>query len=76
MRLKTIQIVAGLGSAIAFVLAFMAAGALMASLVFALIGAGLLAWVLYGVSRVVFARQRANEALPDDGRRPLPPTTT
>lgn len=76
MRLKTIQIVAGLGAAIAFLLAFMAAGALVASLVFALIGAGLLASVVYGVSRALFADRRTDTAVSHDRHEPVPPPTT
>jgi uncharacterized membrane protein len=60
MRLKTLQIVAALGAAIAFVLAFMAAGALLASLLFAVIGAGLVAWVAYGLARQVLERRSSD----------------
>ncbi|WP_396595540.1 hypothetical protein [Brevundimonas sp. R86498] len=73
MRLKIIQIVAILGSAIAFVLAFMAAGALLASLVFALIGAALLGWVVYGLSRAAFARPSPANALSHERHRPVRP---
>jgi uncharacterized membrane protein len=60
MRLKTLQIVAALGAAIAFVLAFMAAGALLASLLFAVIGAGLVAWVAYGLARQALERRSSD----------------
>jgi integral membrane sensor domain MASE1 len=60
MRLKNLQIVAALGAAIAFVLAFMAAGALLASLLFAVIGAGLVAWVAYGLARQVLERRSSD----------------
>jgi ABC-type Fe3+-siderophore transport system permease subunit len=73
MRLKTIQIVAGLGAAIAFLLAFMAAGAMLASLLFAVIGAALLAWIVYGVARAVLGRRPTVEALSDDGTRAVGP---
>lgn len=73
MRLKIIQIVAGLGSAIAFVLAFMAAGALLASLVFAVIGAALLGWVIYGVSRTVFTRRETTGSVSHDRHQAVRP---
>ena len=57
MQLKTLQIVAGLGAAIAFVLAFMAAGAMLASLLFAVVGAGLIAWIAYGVAKSMLDRR-------------------
>lgn len=75
MRLKTIQIVAGLGAAIAFVLAFMAGRDMLASLVFALIGAGLMAWVIYGLSRALFARLQPDGALSHERHRPVRPPT-
>ncbi|MBU1347951.1 MAG: hypothetical protein KKA16_13510 [Alphaproteobacteria bacterium] len=58
MRLKTLQISAGLGAAIAFILAFMAAGAMIASFAFAVVGAGLLAWVVYGIAHQALAHRR------------------
>ena len=69
MRLKTLQIVAALGAAIAFVLAFMAAGAALLSLVFAVIGAGLVAWIAYGVAKTLLDRR-----LSHDRNRVLPPS--
>ena len=69
MRLKTLQIVAALGAAIAFVLAFMAAGAALLSLVFAVIGAGLVAWIAYGVAKTLLDRR-----LSHDRNRALPPS--
>ena len=69
MRLKTLQIVAALSAAIAFVLAFMAAGALLASLLFALVGAGLVAWIVYGLARDAVQRRIAH-----DRHSPLPPS--
>ncbi len=74
MRLKTLQIVAGLGAAIAFLLAFMAAGALLASLLFAAIGGALLAWVAYGVARVVLSRRIADDARAEAQVALRPPT--
>ena len=69
MRLKTLQIAAGLGAAIAFVFAFMAAGAMVMSLIFALIGAGLLAWIAYGVAKTLLDRKLSHER-----HRALPPS--
>lgn len=74
MRLKTLQIVAALGAAIAFVLAFMAAGAMIASLLFALIGAGLIAWIAYGVARSMLDRRGAQAQVSQDRHRILPPS--
>jgi len=61
MQLKTLQIAAGLGAAIAFILAFMAAGAMLASLLFALIGASLIAWIAYGVAKTVLDRRVSHD---------------
>ena len=69
MRLKTLQIVAGLGAAIAFLLAFMAAGAMVASLLFAVIGAALVAWIAYGMAKAMLERR-----LSQDRHRALPPS--
>ena len=69
MRLKTLQIAAGLGAAIAFVFAFMAAGAMVMSLIFALIGAGLIAWIAYGVAKTLLDRRVSHER-----HRALPPS--
>ncbi len=64
MQLKTFQIAAGLGAAIAFLLAFMAAGAMVASLLFALIGASLIAWIVYGVARSLLDRHVSHRRHP------------
>ncbi len=69
MRPKILHIVAALGAAIAFVLAFMAAGVLLASLLFALIGATLVGWVAYGLARDALERRDA-----DGQRRSTPPS--
>ena len=71
MQLKTIQIAAGLGAAIAFILAFMAAGAMVASFLFALIGAGLIAWIAYGVAKTLLDRRLSHER-----HRVLPPSAS
>ena len=70
MRLKTLQIIAALSAAIAFVLAFMAAGALLVSLLFALVGAGLVAWIAYGLARQALERRIAHNR-----QRAMPPRT-
>ncbi len=57
MQLNPVPLVAGLGAAIAFLLAVMAAGALLASLLFATIGAVLLALTVYGLARGALARR-------------------
>lgn len=69
MRLTILQIAAGLGAAIAFALAFMAAGAMLASLLFALIGAGLIAWIAYGV-----AKSLLNRSVSHDRHGAVPPS--
>ena len=63
MRLKSIQIAAALGAAIAFVLALMAVGAMLLSVLFAAIGALLIAWVAYGVARPMLERRLRRERL-------------
>ena len=64
MRLKTLQIAAGLGAAIAFLLAFMAAGAMVASLLFAVVGAALVAWIAYGVAKALLERRLSHDRHP------------
>lgn len=64
MRLKTIQIIAGLAAVIAFVLAFMAAGAALVSAVFMLLGLGALGWLAYSLIRSVAAHARRRSAGP------------
>ncbi|QYC10493.1 hypothetical protein [Brevundimonas nasdae] len=61
MRLQTIQIVAGLASALAFVLAFMAAGAALASGLFMLLGLAGLGWLAYSLIKTVLKRDRKAE---------------
>ncbi len=50
MRIQTVQIVAALVAAIAFTLAFIAAGAILLSLLFGLIGAFAVAWLAYTIA--------------------------
>jgi len=71
MRLKTLYIAAGLGAAIAFILAFMAAGAMVASFVFAVIGASLVAWIAYAVAKTLLDRRLSHER-----HRALPPSAS
>ncbi|GAA0193695.1 threonine/homoserine/homoserine lactone efflux protein [Brevundimonas nasdae] len=61
MRLQTIQIVAGLASALAFVLAFMAAGAALTSGLFMLLGLAGLGWLAYSLIKTVLKRDRKAE---------------
>lgn len=61
MRLQTIQIVAGLASALAFVLAFMAAGAALTSGLFMLLGLAGLGWLAYSLIKNVLKRDRKAE---------------
>lgn len=57
MRVQTVQIVAGLLAAIAFVIAFISAGVALVSFLFALIGAAALAWLAYSVAKRIFMRR-------------------
>ena len=61
MRLRTVQIVAGLAAAVAFILAFMAAGAAIVSGLFMLIGLALLGWLAYSLIRAVLHRGKKAE---------------
>jgi len=56
MRLRTVQIIAGLFAAIAFLLAFMAAGAAVASALFMGLGLAALGWLAYSLIRRVQRR--------------------
>jgi len=58
MRLKTIQIIAGLFAAIAFILAFMAAGAAILSALFMGLGLAALGWLAWSLIRRVQRRGR------------------
>ena len=59
MRLQTIQIVAGLAAAVAFILAFMAAGAV--SGLFMLAGLAAVAWLAYSLIKGVLRRDPKSE---------------
>ncbi|MES2860142.1 MAG: hypothetical protein V4701_01645 [Pseudomonadota bacterium] len=69
--MKSLQIAAALGAAIAFVLAIMAVGVMLLSLMFAMIGALLVAWLAYGVARPIMERRLQRERLAAAG----PPAT-
>lgn len=58
MRLKTIQIIAALGAAIAFVLAFIAAGVVLVSGLFMAAGLAAVAWLAWSLIRQVHGRDR------------------
>jgi hypothetical protein len=57
MRVQTVQIVAGLLAAIAFVIAFISAGVAVVSFLFAVIGALALAWLAYSVAKRILMRR-------------------
>jgi threonine/homoserine/homoserine lactone efflux protein len=58
MRLKTIQIVAALAAAVAFLLAFMAAGVVFVSTLFMAAGLAAVAWLAWSLIRQVGTRGR------------------
>ena len=58
MRLKTIQIIAALAAALAFVLAFMAAGVFLVSVLFMAAGLAAVAWLAWSLIRQVGTRGR------------------
>jgi len=64
MRIQTIQIVAALIAAIAFTLAFIAAGAFLLSLVFGLVGAAAVAWLTYMIATRWLSRRRHRDVTP------------
>lgn len=51
MRLKTIQIVAALAAAVAFILAFIAAGVLVLSSLFMALGLAAIGWLVWSLVR-------------------------
>ncbi|MFN7128521.1 MAG: hypothetical protein ACK4OJ_05595 [Brevundimonas sp.] len=61
MKFRTIQIVAGLTAAVAFVLAFMAAGAALVSGLFMLLGLAAVAWLAYSLIKSVMRRDSKAE---------------
>ena len=53
MRLKTVQVIAALVAAVAFVLAFMAAGVFLVSSLFMAVGLAAVAWLAWSLVRRV-----------------------
>jgi ABC-type Fe3+-siderophore transport system permease subunit len=64
MQIQTVQIVAALLSAVAFVIAFISAGAAVISAVFAFIGALALAWLVYTVAKRILLHRSERNATP------------
>lgn len=62
MRLKTIQVIAALAAAVAFILAFMAAGVLILSGLFMAAGLAAVAWLAWSLVRQVRGRDRDKAA--------------
>lgn len=62
MRLKTVQAVAALAAAVAFILAFMAAGVLLLSALFMAMGLAAVAWLAWSLIRQVRGRDRRRTA--------------
>lgn len=69
MRIQTVQIVAALIAAIAFTLAFIAAGAFLLSGLFGLIGAAAVAWLAYLVAARWLSRRRHRDVTPSNPTR-------
>lgn len=53
MRLKTVQVTAALAAAVAFVLAFMAAGVFLVSTLFMALGLAAIGWLAWSLVRQV-----------------------
>ncbi len=62
MRLKTVQVIAALAAAVAFVLAFMAAGIVIVSSLFMAAGLAAIAWLAWSLIRQVRGRSRDRTA--------------
>ena len=62
MRLKTIQVIAALAAAVAFILAFMAAGVLILSGLFMAVGLAAVAWLAWSLIRQIPRRVRNRTA--------------
>ena len=58
MRLKTVQAIAALDAAVAFILAFMAAGVLILSALFMGVGLAAVAWLAWSLVRQVRGSER------------------
>ena len=64
MRLRTVQVIAALVAAVAFVLAFMAAGVFLVSSLFMAVGLAAVAWLAWSLMRQVRERGRNRTATP------------
>lgn len=64
MRIQTVQIVAGLLAAVAFVIAFISAGVTVISGIFALIGAVALAWLVYTIAKRILLHRSDRSTAP------------
>ena len=62
MRLRTVQVIAALVAAVAFVLAFMAAGVFLVSSLFMAVGLAAVAWLAWSLIRQVRTRPRDRPA--------------
>lgn len=62
MHLKTIQVIAALAAAVAFVLAFMAAGIFVISSLFMALGLAAIGWLAWSLVRQVRTRGRDRPA--------------
>lgn len=62
MRLKTIQVIAALAAAVAFVLAFIAAGVFVISSLFMAIGLAAIGWLAWSLVRQVRTPRRRGPA--------------
>ncbi len=62
MRLRTIQVIAALAAAVAFVLAFMAAGVFILSSLFMALGLAAIGWLAWSLVRQVRVRRRNRPA--------------
>jgi len=61
MRIQTVQIVAGLLAAVAFVIAFISAGVAVISFAFALLGAAALAWLAYTIAKRILMHRSSTD---------------
>ena len=64
MRLRTVQVIAALAAAVAFILAFMAAGVFIISSLFMAAGLAAIAWLAWSLVRQVHGRRRDRSATP------------
>ncbi|CAL1690847.1 hypothetical protein MMB232_00981 [Brevundimonas subvibrioides] len=76
MRLKMIHICAALAAAVALFLAFIAMGIAVMSGLAALLAAGLVAWIVYRVTRNALTRNRTPEPVVQSEPDALHPPAT